>query len=220
MTGNDQVVVGFVHPDQVSADFMKSMLAMAHHSGPGIVEMKGVKSGPNIARARNHIVASFLATTRAGWLLFVDTDMVFQADALARLVQAADATRRPIMGALCYSIGDDGQPAPTLYELVGEGEAAAFATYREWPKDQPFQVAATGTGFLLLHRSALEQVARGHNGKRDRVWPWFRESSMGRRAVGEDLTFMLRCAVAHIPVYVHTGVKIGHLKTHMLGEIG
>jgi hypothetical protein len=219
VAGNNYVVVGFVHPDQVSADFMKSMLALAKHSDASIVEIKGVKSGPNIARARNHIVASFLATTRASWLLFVDTDMVFQSDALARLVQAADASRRPIMGGLCFAEGDDGKPAPTMYELVGEGEAAAFATYREWPTDQPFQVAATGTGFLLLHRSVLEQVARGHNGKRDHVWPWFRESTMGRRAVGEDLTFMIRCAVAHIPVYVHTGVKIGHMKTHMLGEV-
>jgi hypothetical protein len=74
-------------------------------------------------------------------------------------------------------------------------------------------VGATGAAFLLMHRDALERVAKASG---DRAAPWFRESVIGAALVGEDLTFCLRCAAAGIPVHVHTGVKIGHMKTTML----
>lgn len=37
--------------------------------------------------------------------------------------------------------------------------------------------------------------------------------------MGEDLTFCLRCAAAGIPVHVHTGVQVGHMKSVMLGNV-
>jgi hypothetical protein len=39
------------------------------------------------------------------------------------------------------------------------------------------------------------------------------------RQQGEDLSFCLRCAMAEIPVYVHTGVQVGHMKAVQLGQV-
>jgi hypothetical protein len=33
------------------------------------------------------------------------------------------------------------------------------------------------------------------------------------------LTFCLRAAAAGIPVHVHTGVQVGHIKPQMLGKV-
>jgi hypothetical protein len=217
----DAAVIGYVHPDHVRAEFMQSMLALTrrrHDAGlrDGIIT---VHSGPFIAAARNEICARFLTEQAAAWLWMVDTDMVFAPDTLCRLLDAADPTARPIVGALCFSQGDNNEALPTMYELVPQDGAAAFARYQVWPEDQPVPVGGTGAACLLVHRDALFTIADGVNGKRDRVWPWFRETTMGRRRVGEDLTFCLRAGMCGVPVHVHTGVQVGHMKSTMLGKV-
>jgi len=41
---------------------------------------------------------------------------------------------------------------------------------------------------------------------------------MNGRRVGEDLSFCLRARSAGVPVNVHTGVQVGHVKSRMLGK--
>jgi hypothetical protein len=101
-----------------------------------------------------------------------------------------------------------------MYELTEREDGdLAFIRYKRWPEDTVMRVAGTGAAALLIHRRALEAA-----GKRaaDAAAPWFRESQTKTALMGEDLTFCLRCAAAGIPVHVHTGVRVGHMKTTML----
>jgi GT2 family glycosyltransferase len=143
-----------------------------------------------------------------------DTDMVLEADAIGRLIAAADPVDVPVLGGLCWSL-EAGVKVPTMYELVQQdGGQLAFTRHSRWPDNAVVRVSATGAACLLIHRSALERV-RLHAG--DKAAPWFRETAVGPMALmGEDLTFCLRCAAAGIPVHVCTGVKAGHMKTTML----
>jgi GT2 family glycosyltransferase len=172
--------------------------------------------GPNISTARNKIAADFLTRT-APWLLMCDTDMVFPGDALDRLIAAADPVGRPVVGGLCYSpVAGGGGPYPTMYELVEKGPGRiGFIRPETVPEDRLVRLSATGTGFLLIHRSALEKV-RDTSG--DEAAPWFREMPAGEplALMGEDLTFCLRLGAAGIPVHVHTGIKVGHMKSTMI----
>jgi GT2 family glycosyltransferase len=217
----DRVVIGYVHPGVVRAEFMRSMLNTVTTNRDTVEAVISVQSGPLLATARNDLVQMFLADHRAAWLWMVDTDMVFTPDAVTRLIQAADPDKRPIMGGLCFSDGPDG-PEPVLYDLsAAEGGGAAFGKYTVWPEDDVMPVGGTGAACLLVHRSVYKRIRAGWApGKSDPVFPWFRESSIaGRRALGEDLTFCLRAQSAGIPIHVHTGVQVGHMKTHMLGKV-
>jgi len=219
--GMARVVVGYLHGEFVRAEFAASMLALSHHSRDDIATIHHVYSGPNIARVRNELAAWFLLERREPWLLMVDSDMAFAPDALERLLAAADQRHAPIVGGLCFSQGDDG-PLSTMYELVPhEDGAGTFTRYQQWPEDTLHKVSATGAAFLLVHRYVFERVAKGWGRprKHDPVWPWFRESAMGTRVMGEDLTFCLRAAAAGYPIHVHTGVQIGHMKSTMLGKV-
>lgn len=209
-------VAGYVHPGTVRAEFMTSLLGVLRRGATHLDEVLAVRSGPNIAAARNLIVERFLAEQRAPWLWMLDTDMVFAADTLDRLVAAADSRTRPIMGALCYQETDDGQVRPTMYELV---EGPAFAWYQQWPDDAAVPVAATGAACLLMHRTALENIA-SRNRSRNTPWPWFKETEFGGRRIGEDMAFCLRAGVARIPVHVHTGIRAGHVKSTVIGGGG
>lgn len=219
-TPRPHAVIGYVHGGTVRAEFCASLLATAMEGATPLDAVLTLASGPNISTARNKLVSDFLARQRADWLLMCDTDMVFAPDALTRLIEAASKTYAPITGALCYSQNDGASdPYPVMYELVQEpGKPMAFTRPASWAEDALVRVSATGAAFLLLHREALEAVRDG----KDPAAPWFRETAIPGAPLalmGEDMTFCLRAAAAGIPVHVHTGVQVGHMKPVMLGKL-
>jgi GT2 family glycosyltransferase len=217
------VVAGYVHPGTVRAEFAASVLDLVVKGPEPVETVLAYQSGPNIATGRNQLVNTFLTEYTSPWLLMLDTDMVFAEDTAGRLIAAADPSDRPVVGALCFSqnyAGGTGGKYSTMYDLTEpEPGRLAFARRSEWPENECVPVSATGAACLLMHRGALEKVAASTG---DLAAPWFREVPVGAplSLMGEDLTFCLRCAAAGIPVHVHTGVQVGHMKTVMLGSIG
>jgi GT2 family glycosyltransferase len=209
----DHVVIGYVHGKYVDAEFLTSMIAVVRRSPVPVDDVISWRSGPNISRARNLVAAAFLEDHQAPWLFLADTDMVFRPDTVARLIEAADPVYAPVVGGLCFSENPGGDPLPTLYELVEADGSPVFTRRESWPDDGLVRVSATGAACLLVHRDALETVAKALG---DRAAPWFRESVVGSSLIGEDMTFCLRAGAAGIPVHVHAGVKVGHVKTRIL----
>jgi GT2 family glycosyltransferase len=213
----DHAVIGYCHGGTVREEFCSSLLATVMEGATPLDAVLTYASGPNISTARNLIADDFLRRQRAPWLLMCDTDMVFAADALDRLIAAADPVARPLLGALCFSPAA-GDTRPTMYELGEKNGALAFSHLATWPEGECVRVTATGTGFLLMHRDALERV---RDFAKDPAAPWFRESPVGAplALMGEDMTFCLRAGAAGIPVHVHTDVQVGHMKPAMLGKV-
>lgn len=223
-TDRDRVVIGCIHPGTVRAEFARSVLNTVVANREMVHAVMWRKSGPLIAAARNDLVTQYLAdhADAAAWLLMVDTDMVFSPTALPRLLDAADPTDCPIVGGLCYAEHEEDGQRHTMLELLQNPDGSvAFGHYEVWPEDELFPVGGTGAAFLLVHRDAYRRIAAGWgDGCTDELFPWFRESTLaGRRRIGEDLTFCLRAQSAGIPVHVHTGVQVGHMKTTMLGKV-
>jgi hypothetical protein len=211
----DRAVIGFIHPGTVRAEFCASLLAVVMEGASHIETVLTLESGPNISTARNKLCDRFLRRHDAAWLFMCDTDMVFPADTVDRLISSADPVACPVLGAVCWSL-DGGVKQATMYELTEAGEGRlAFRRYSSWPEDTVMRVSATGAACLLVHRDALAAVEK-HAG--DLAAPWFRETGIGAplALMGEDMTFCLRCAAAGVPVHVHTGVKAGHMKATML----
>ena len=216
------LVAGYCHPGMVRAEFAASVLDLVVKGAAKVETVLAYQSGPNIATGRNQLVNSFLTEYTAPWLLMLDTDMVFGEDTAARLIEAADPGVRPVVGALCFSqnyAGGAGGMYSTMYDLTEpEPGRLAFARRSKWPENECVEVSATGAACLLMHRDALGKVAASSG---DVAAPWFKEAPVGAplSLMGEDLTFCLRCQAAGIPVYVHTGIQVGHMKTVMLGNV-
>ena len=216
---NDKVVVAFIHPGQLSAYFGVSLVAaVLRDQGkpqPNIVGMLQEWSSANVSAPRNLLTSKFLDEYDADWLVWIDSDMQFDADAIDRLLAVADPVERPIVGGLCFGMSQ-GKLFPTIYMLAKDDDGKT-RTVRvgNYPPDQVVRVAGTGAAFLLIHRSALETIrAREFN----KTFPFFQESEMHGQPVGEDITFSLRALACDIPMHVHTGVKIGHHKSQLLDE--
>lgn len=224
----EKVVVGYLTPGTVHSGFMESMLDMlvydvAFHKR--IVDGGGrlaLQAGANLSAPRNSLVRKFLAYGKADWLLMLDSDMTFKPNLLEHLLENADPEKAPIVGGLCFGFDDKANIQPTLFGLVGDESSPKVIRYHEWPPDSMFQVAATGTACLLIHKSVFERIRDveipSRNGLRgfNDAFPWFQETSHEDSPVSEDITFCWRAGLLSIPIFVNTSVQLGHIKDREL----
>ena len=200
------VVVGYVSAGTVETEFHDSLLHLVLERGIG--GRICAKSGPRIASARNQVVRSFLDQTDKDWLWMVDTDMVFGPDTLQQLLD----TNREIVGALCYGQSEQTEKTfPVIHRFTDTG----MRLVKSPPKNKLIEVDATGAACLLIHRSVLEKMQANADNP---LYPWFQEGrTLANLEVGEDVAFCLKAKEQGFSVWVHTGIKVGHKKSHIIG---
>lgn len=107
-----------------------------------------------VPRARNALAARFLASS-ASHLLFADSDIGFGADAVLRLLGHG----RPLIGGLYRAKTTDRQE--WVVQFPADSDNRLLPARRD-SRTGAVEVAALGTGFLLLHRAVLERLAAAH----------------------------------------------------------
>lgn len=190
----------------VATDWHLSFQRMrAAYNGAGIRRITGEihdQTGANITKARNLLVQRFLEGD-AEWAFFWDTDMSCSPDALERLLQVADEVDAKIVGGLYVLVGQE-TIEPHLYQLV-DGQ---FHRMKDYPENTVLEVAATGTGCLLIHRDVFEHMRR----ESDHDFCWFAEGVVSGQWLGEDISFCLRARALGYKVWVDTATQFGHIK--------
>ena len=223
------VAVAYVHSDLVHYSWHHSMTQLlaadAHGEGRiwrgGYVAMRGGTDG--LAEARNKAVAEFLADSAAHWLWWVDTDMGFAPDTVERLLEAADPSERPIVGALCFAnreVDNDGMggrravAAPMILHWKTIDGESGFDPRWDYPRDTVVRCEGVGSACVLIHRSVFERLAEkfGPN------WYSRARNPSTNAMISEDLSFCVRVNALEIPIHVHTGVPTTHAKWMWLGE--
>jgi GT2 family glycosyltransferase len=249
--GKGKVFVAVPSGAAPEAAFMDSLLLLQvwdanHH---GYITNGGQyvpKYGTNVSQNRNQLVRAFLESG-IEWLWFVDDDMTFEPDIVDRLMEVADPTERPIVGALCFAflLNHDQQVVPTIYGLGEKDGETKLVRHTGYPRDELVQVAATGSGCVLIHRRVFVELAK----RWQTPWPWFDYSEWGHAFsswgqipgtdvayagpgdhIGEDITFCLRAGSQGgnredydgsgevFPVFVDTRIKCGHRKKFTVDE--
>lgn len=213
------VVAAYVHSTEVALSWHRSMMAAHRHDAgrhlAGTIEVRCGFQG--VPAARNEGAAQFLRTG-VDWLWWTDTDMGFAADTLERLLAAADPAHAPVVGALCFAQkmpGEDGlggyhtEAVATIYDWLSADDARGFIGRSDWPADELVRCAGTGSACILIHRSVLATIAETQGP----CWYEPVPNPEVGAVIGEDLSFCLRCAIAGIPIHVHTGIRTSHMKT-------
>jgi len=241
----EKVCIGTPHLDTAGWNYTESLLRMIAYDkqhGDHLMHNSGLMNNGALAavwgrsmelsHARNTATAAFLSSD-ADWLLWVDSDIGFESNALEKLLAAADPDARPIVGALCFIEGEYSHDfmgglrsslAPTLYDWswvepkTGLPGAYKLVTRSEWTPEEVTRVAATGCGMLLTHRSVYEKIAYWlqENGAPPHIW-FERIPGPDGEKCGEDVSFCIRAHQIGAPVYVHTGVNTTHQKTVWYG---
>ena len=229
-----KVAIAYVHGMEVAHSWHQSLMSLIAHDvankqrviGGGWLATKYGTGG--IVAARNDTVKQFLTMDHVDWLMWIDTDMGFEADAVDRLMESADPKNAPIVGGLCWmmrEVGTDGvggmivQPAPTVFDwMQNTGDdgtvVSGYTVVPDYPRDQLFQCAATGSAFVLIHKSVFQRVAEDYGSS------WYSPvlNQTSKQWISEDLSFCMRANALEIPVHIHSGVKTTHLKHLWLDE--
>jgi hypothetical protein len=221
------VLIGYLClEDNVSRSFnhcLASLITYDSVNGQRYAGLKDIVTGPlQLVESRNSLADE---TIKGGheWLFMVDSDMGFPPTVLDDLLAVADASERPVVGALCFSQrnirsdgcgGFDTYVSPTILQRgFDEGGNPAFVTVDHYPVAAVLKVAATGGACLLIHRSVFERVA-------EKFGTWFDRLPGGDgKLEGEDISFCDRLWQMGIPLCVHTGVRVTHHKPQWVGEM-
>lgn len=132
-------------------------------------------------------------------ILWTDSDMVFEHDALNKLLE----DDKDIVTGICFKRVPPYTPA--IYKC---GQV-----YIDYPKDSLFEVDECGFGFILTKVSALKEVLDEFGGMFQRAYPY-----------GEDISFCKRwreltkkTGMPHT-IWCDSRVKIGHVGTTIVTE--
>lgn len=219
MKTKDRVDVAWIDPGQVEGAFALSLIELLRRRPTRIGNIIRIEGGL-LSRQRNEVVVAFLDTSDSEWLLMLDSDEQLPVAAFDKLVNAAHAERRPVVGGLYFGTWPSGgmmpHPIPHLYRTAPDGLAQTPVV--DYPADQLITVDALGTGCILIHRSVLEAIRTESEPHEDGRWCWFRDLPVNGQWVGEDIYFCQRIRALGYPIHAHTGAVLQHRRRYWLDD--
>lgn len=164
--------------------------------------------GSLVYHARN-ILAKAAVENETDYVLWIDSDMVFEPNTLTRLLEDIQRNEdvdmvAPIM--FCRREPFD----PVIYNEVkyGLGEVEANIMH-DYPRDSLFEVDAVGFGMILMKTEVIKKVMEEFGDHPFNLVPGF----------GEDLSFCIRAKRKGFHVWCDSRIKIGHVGSMIVNEM-
>jgi len=174
--------------------------------GPLIIHGSSV-----LTLARNEAVQRL----EGDWICFIDDDMVWQPDAVGRLIATREEYDLDMLGALCFRRSEPFQP--TMY-MRESADAGLYNYVESWDADIA-EVDATGLAFAVIHKRVFEKIAGNPiPSLEDRMRTGPPEFFKWQGLLGEDLRFCQDAKAAGCHIFVDTRIKIGHVAEREITE--
>jgi len=209
--------IGIPARDHIASLTMVSLLTsdmnFAIEAGRGVPKIE-VMQGNVLPWQRNEIINRM----QGDWVLFIDDDMVWRPDTIARLVATADEHDLDMVGALCFRRAFPFQPTMYMREKPDDG----LYLPREWWDDgEIVEVDATGMAFILIRTRVFETYIDGPipsyeerrklGGPPPNFFHWY-------GSMGEDLRFCQEVKAKGVKIYVDTAIEVGHISEVTIGK--
>ena len=180
--------------DSVPVEFMTSFVNLRKAGDTRYAVIKNTL----VYDARNQFAAKAID---GGYdrVLWIDSDMTFDSDALDKLNVTMDETGAPYVTGLCFKRRIP--TGPTIYKSIEyDFPTRAKATpYADYPRDAVFDVAASGCALVLMETKLIQDVF-------DKYGPPFTPLPQ----LGEDLSFCWRVKELGRRMICNSAVKAGH----------
>lgn len=219
MKAKDTVSIGWCHAGEIDTEFGLSIMQIIREKNARVGSFFCVEGLGLLAKSRNIMVKHFLDNTTDDWLLMLDADERISVPTFDLLCSTADQNKRPVVAGLYFAALWDGpslRPVPLIFTTDEENGLQPWDNY---PENEVVQIAAAGTGCLLMHRSVLQKLRDSvDEGLRD--WCWFQDGPIGQNKwLSEDLMFCSKLNGAGIQMVAHTGAVLQHHKPMWLDEV-
>ena len=186
--------------DQVAAPFAQNLAAM-QKDGDCLVSFI---IGSLIYESRNNFAKQAIAT-KADYVLWLDSDMVFPCDIMPRMHKHMEDGLDIVTGLYFRR-----RPpfSPVLFKECGIKDGEGFhENYDDYPKDDLFEIAACGFGCVMLKTEILEDIMLNYK-------DWF--GPIG--GFGEDLSFCIRARELGYKIMCDPTIKCGHVGQLIVDE--
>lgn len=190
--------------DTVPVHFLDSMVHMMRPRGTEVV----IVSNSLIYDARNRLADR---AVKEGFdrIMWMDSDMVFDADLIPRLSADLDEGREMVCG-IYFTRRKPCKPC--IYSCIRNTESSGktipwVIPYKGYPEDQIFEVAGCGFAAVMMTTGLIRRIREKHP---QPFWPMF--------GFGEDLSFCLRAKEAGAKIWCDSRIKVGHAGYHVFNE--
>lgn len=191
-----KILIAIPCMDMVSARFAQS-LATLKKVGKCTVSFL---IGSLVYDSRNKL-AGYAIKTEADYILWIDSDMVFQPDTLERMMAVLDEHEE--IDILCGLYFRRSTPfTPVLFsKLENKGNDVEFEELKTVP-DELFEVAGCGFGCVLMRTDCLFDIA-----STEQQGNWFTPLANA----GEDCAFCIRAREHGYRIFCDPTIDLGHM---------
>lgn len=182
--------------ETVPVQFLGSMLQLQRK-----YEVKfGIETGSLVYNARNNLARQAVAA-EADWVLWLDSDMVFNPDLLDRMLEVCEKNDISFLTALCFRR----KPpyTPCLFERLDQrkdGKGASYTALMSVPEGL-FQIEGCGFAGVLMSTDVLISVAAQFEGQMFDPMKGF----------GEDVAFCWRARQCGYEIWCDSSIEMGHV---------
>lgn len=162
--------------------------------------MIGWEVGSLVYNARNNLARQALKTD-ADWILWLDSDMVFNPDTLQKMLKICTENKIDFLTAVCYRR----KPpyTPCLFDrldLLPDDKGASYTALLSVPEGR-FQVGGCGFAGVLMSSDVLLSVQSRFNGR-------MFDPLTG---MGEDVSFCWRARQCGYEIWCDSSIQFGHV---------
>ena len=194
------ILIAVPSMDSVPAVFAQS-LSMLKKVGDCAVAFQ---IGSLVYDSRNNL-AKHALTMKADYILWLDSDMMFEPDILEKMLAKMQEKNLDILSGIYYRRRHPFSPVLFKKFSVDENNFATFENYNSYPEDDIFEVEGIGFGCVLMSSDVLFDVAAQFK-------DWF--SPLGR--VGEDLSFCWRARQCGYKIFADPEIQLGHCGSQII----
>lgn len=190
----------------VCAEFFMSVTSLQTN---GNTQM-AVQVNSLVYDARRDLTISAIKSN-ADWILWLDSDVVFDGDILLRLLEDAEQLNAEYVSGLYFKRMFPIKPmiAKSLYWREVDGVAeTGNEIYYDYPRDDVFEIAASGFGCVLVKMDTIQELTEHFKMSPFEPMP----------NLGEDFSFCWRMSRLGKKMYCDSRIKLGHMGTFQFNE--
>ena len=187
-----KVMIAIPCMDQVPTPFMQSMAMLIKPTEHNFAMAS--RTGSLIYNSRNDLALQAM-TTGFDWIFWLDSDMTFSPDILAKMLKTAE----DFLSGLYFRRVQPYTPVAFDHLEVDEDGNCEWADLSEIPDDL-FEVSGCGFGCALIKTSVFYAV----NEK-------FKDMFMPIHHMGEDVAFCWRARQCGFHIWIDPNIELGHV---------
>lgn len=188
-----RILIAIPAMDSVPTQFCHS-LSVIQHVGECMVAFQ---ISSLVYTARDNL-SKQAVSTGADYVLWLDSDMVFEPDLLVRLMAHMEDPEIDMVSGLYHR--RVAPYTPVLFDKLEITDTECISTEFDTLPDEPFEVGGCGFGGVLMRSSVLYKVVSKHGALFTPI-----------NGVGEDLSFCWRARQCGCKIICDPSIELGHV---------